>query len=847
MTNPQAELTSDAPHVPPYVPLLPLAAAFICGIVSASFNLPIAVWAWAGAALAVVLGLAVAAWRMKSPAVQTAAPAIRTFLAACAAFCAGGAVMSNHLAIGPDSLSQLVDAHQQRIVKIRATLLESPRTLRQPQDNPLLQAVSRDDSSLLLLDAEAVQLGGQWRAASGKLRLIVNQPLPPQLDRRPRTGDRIIATLLLGHFSEPLNPGQADIRRTNALVGITTTASTVNWQNVQWQRPHWSSLRGWMGAVRQRWLMALKSAGDSAATVLPAMVLGDRDALSQEQEQFFAEAGVMHYLAVSGLHVALAAALLIGILRLMAVPPRQRGIIVILFVICYALAAELRPSVVRAGIFLTLLSLATLSGRRTNLLNTLAAAAIIVLVMRPGDIFQPGFQLSFVVVFGLIIGTRRMRLRLFGNHLWQKFADSSPLRRMIWRGQRILEDYIAVSLTAWLFSAPLLAHHFGMVAPIGALATLIVFPLALMLMALGLLSVLFSQFALPLGASVVTLAEAPAELLVTVVRTMADLPAACLQTPPFHWTHVLLTLMLLTGWIFRPALHLGRIRLTAAAAVAAASFVIFALPAGPGDNNVRITVLAVGNGDTIILQGPHGYNLLIDCGSSLYARHTADSITLPALRRLGVNRLDAVLLTHADADHLKDLPSLLRRIPIGRVYVSPQFRDDAGFPAILSALLQKQGVPMQTIRAGDTLPMPEGPALRVLYPPDDLPQSSDNNRSSIVLGVEFSGGGPSMLLCGDAPGEVLGGLVAQGCRCHVMVLPHHGEQTASVTAAVAVLRPEAAVISVSRQRDLGRSQAHNWPADLRLYRTWQHGAITVNLSRSGFSIEHFVTENSSGN
>ena len=821
-----------------------MATAFMIGILLA-LRLPLTDWIWAAAALAAAIFLLILAWRSKTRG-HDGDPLKRTMLAALMALLAGGAVMSNWLNDGPDNIAHLPDAQQQRIVRIEGVLLESPRTLR-PPDNPLLLPVGHDESTSLLVEVRGVVLSDGRHPASGRVRLIVNEPMPPQLDQRPRTGDRLSATVLLGHFGRALNPGQADMLQVNRLAGVSAAASTRQWQNVTWHRPPWWSTYGWMGEIRHRWQIALKPAEPSAAALLPALVLGDRNVLSDADQQLFAQSGVMHYLAVSGLHVALAALMLIVILRRFMAGPRLRALMVITFVICYALATEMRPSVMRAGIFLILLSLAWLSGRRTNLLNILAAAAIVVLAIRPTDLIQPGFQLSFVVVLGLIIGASRMRERLFGRHKHQKYADATALRRAAWAVRRWLEEIIAVSVTAWLFSAPLLAHHFGQVAPVGIPATIVVFPLAMLLLAMGLLSVALGLIAASLGQAVVYLAHWPAEMMLTIVKWLANLPASHLHLPPFHWPWVMLCLMLLVTWAFRQKLRLGRVRLALACLLAAISFLLIGLPRGPGED-IRITVLAVGNGDTIIVQGPGGYNLLVDCGSSLFTQRTADSIILPALRHLGVTKLDAVLLTHADADHVKDLPPVLGRIAVGRVYVGEHFRaDKKSYGHRLLAFLQQQGLAVQELTAGDMLPVPDGMTIRVLGPPKDLPHAADSNHSSLVLLVARSGGG-SMMLCGDAPGVVLEQLAATGgpgagggvCGCDVILLPHHGERSPATAQAVSALGAAHAVISAARQRDQGRGDIHPWPADMQIYRTWQHGAVTIHLTGRGATIAPLV-------
>ncbi len=826
---------------PMFLPLLPVALALLLGIMLGR-HLPLNDWHWILMALppAAALGLLALLPRPRLPN-ESAAALLRTFAACGMAIGVGAAVMAAWLAPAADNIAHLADHHQQRIVQVEGVLLESPRPLRRPENPLLLSFGGGADSTSMTLAVKSLRLTGGRRPVSGRIRLIINQPLPRRPDDAPRTGDRIVASALLSLPSGPLNPGQADMPEANRLAGISATATAPDWQTVSWQRPPWWSVYGWMGTIRHRWQRAFTSASGSAAgDLLPALVLGDRAALSDADQQAFARSGVMHYLAVSGLHVALAAAMLIVLLRRTMIGPRWRALLVIAFVICYCLATELRPSVLRASVFLILLSLGWLSGRRTSMLNTLAAAAIVVLLIRPADLFQPGFQLSFVVVLGLILMATRLRLWMFGQRQWEQYADAGPLRRWLTDARGYAEAFIAVSLTAWLFSAPLLAHHFAQLTPIGLPATLLVFPLTMTLLAVGLLTVLVSQIYLPAAQLLVALADYPAQLLLALVRLLPRLPLAHSPVQQFQWPWVVISLMLLIGWAGRHRIMLSRRRLGAAVGLSLVAFLWLGLPAGPQDE-VRVTVLAVGNGDTVLVQGPGGYNLLIDCGSSMFAQRTADNITLPALRRLGVRKLDAVVLTHADADHVKDLPPVVRQIPTGRIYISPHFVTDIKrYDDQVLAWLAAENLPVSTISAGEHLPAPDGLTISVLYPPRKALTQQDSNEVSMVLHLQWKDGG-AMLLPGDAPGSVLKQLTDASYRADILMLPHHGEQGPQTAAAVADIGAGQAIISAARQRDLGRPGRHRWPPGLRIYRTWRDGAITVHLDSAGCRVQGFVT------
>ncbi|MBN2584783.1 MAG: DNA internalization-related competence protein ComEC/Rec2 [Planctomycetes bacterium] len=789
-------------------------------------------WTYLVAALAALLGLIVFQHR------RSLRP--RAFVVATMIFwvCLGAGWLRTRTQVGPRDVSRIA-LPDGRLVTVEGVLLESPRPSRHPDNPLLLQGQDVSTYTGLILRATAVTVDGRRETVDGLLRAIVTQPLPDDIETRPRTGDRMTLIGLLRPLSEPLNPGQVDVREVYASRGIHARLSTKFWEAVTCRRaPPWDPY-GWMGWLRARLRRAMPDEEGAAARIIPALLIGDRTGMTDADEQAFIRAGVLHYLAVSGLHVALLSGLLLGLMRLAMAGPRTRAIVLIVFIIVYALATEMRPSVVRAGVFFLLLCCSWLLGRRRDLLNTLAAAAMVVLLLNPADLLQSGFQLSFLVAFALIVVYPRVYARLFPVADWERLKERTRFGRGLWQLKRRLMQMVSVGLTAWAFATPIAASHYHVVAPVGVLGTIVVLPMVFVLL---LASAVTAAIGFAAGTSigaVNSVLEAISQWLGQTIDLLARMPYGHFYVRDFGWPWALMALAIVLTWSQRQRWRIARWQLAAASVVLVAVYICVGIPRGPR-HEIRITVLAVGSGNTVLVQAPGSYNLLVDCGSSLLAERTGETVTVPALWKLGVGRLDGVVLTHADADHIKDLPVVLDRIGCRRVFLSRRFlTDEKGYDDRAMNYLEESGRQIVYVQAGDTLPAPPGVTITVLNPPSSLPPAAETNATSVVLKVDYKG--RSMILTGDATPDRLAAMAReQSIRCDALLLPHHGEQSDEILEFLKSSSADVAIMSVARFRDTNRRGEFAWPDETALYKTYCDGAVSIFMGDTGVRAERSV-------
>jgi competence protein ComEC len=516
------------------------------------------------------------------------------------------------------------------------------------------------------------------------------------------------------------------------------------------------------------------------AALLGCLLLGDRSDVDDATNDAFRDSGTAHLLSVSGLHVVLLAAAAGALARRLA-PRRARRLLglptlVALLVVYCALCRFVTP-VVRAAVFLAAAETARAAGRRPSPIDTLAAAASLVVAVTPTEILDPGFQLSFAAVAGLALLARGFRATLFPSlALYRKFPGAVSPRRLRLYGQ--FATAMAASLAASVATAPVAAAVFGRLQPIAPLSNLVAVPLAAFLLpmaaALALVGGAFAWLTAPLAAAAVW----PLRVAVGIAARM---PCAVVETgrPPAALLVFSVALLVAATWT------LSR-RPRAAVAMAAASWL--ALGATPflrgTSHGPEIVALDVGHGLCVLARSGDGGDVLFDAGGHVpgLARRTI----LPALRELGVRRLAVLFISHQDSDHCNAAVDLLDRMPVGEVVVSPGFGGDP-LPRAVVAKCRARATPVTVVARGDSW-IRRGIVVRVLSPRVDAPFESDNT-ASIVAHVTLGTDGPvvTAVVPGDVEGAPFHALAndATAPPAHVLLLPHHGRGDPAAQTALA--------------------------------------------------------------
>lgn len=548
-----------------------------------------------------------------------------------------------------------------------------------------------------------------------------------------------------------------------------------------------------------------------------AMLLGQKDGLPDDEMASFRRSGVAHIVAVSGLHVGILSSALLWLLEKLRLRRGWREAVVLLFLGCYCVLTGFSPSTMRAAAMLTLVLVGRALGLRADPVLTLSAAAIVVLLFNPLQLFSASFLLSFSAVGGILLLYPRFRELLTrwlgGRVTWRKARREHRLGRQV--AYRVL-DLLAVSLAAQLGVLVPSVCIFHQLPLYGLLVNLVVVPLAGLLVPLYALVLLLSPVP-GLNVAVSFVAGTLSRLLLWLTGTVSSLPYAMIRagTPSALAIVAFVALLTLGSRLFPLRLSKRVAAMTLCVIVGSAALI------AQQNQPARYVQLSVGRADAALLLCP-GQTLAIDVGE--YG--TEVLAYLDAENR----DIDALFLTHLHLDHAGGVPALLDAgVRIGRVYV-PYGATQADLAPDVHALLDRlarEGIPVSTLAAGEEVEYNQGTVCALFPIRNQVRAGQDANESSLVLLVTL--GGYRILTTADTSDRYEAYFAAE---CDVLKVAHHGSADSTSDAFLQAVRPRAALVSsagtafLPAQSLLTRLEAAGIPA----YRTDLDGDLTLTLS-----------------
>lgn len=622
--------------------------------------------------------------------------------------------------------------------------------------------------------------------------------------------------------------------------------------------------------------------------ILKAMLLGAGGWLSPATKSAFQESGTYHVLVVSGWNVAALALPLFWFLSRARIPKWLGALLTAGAVVGFAFLADEEIPVVRAALMFLIYVLAQLFYREKALLNSIALAAMILLAISPSDLWDGGFQLSFVAVLVLaavavplvqwtvtpyrlalrgLEGRERDRLfqpqqaqfRYDLRALLDFLCSPSRLGRRPWRWFRVGLSKGAY-LPLWAAEGALFtvamqvgftlvtAGYFHRVTWSGIFANLLILPLASIVVPLGMAVLMASLVWWPLAELGAVPLGWSAAFLHWIAATMAQLDWLNPRVPtPPAW--VSLSFLALVALIAILVARRSRWMLVPSAALICLCVILTVAPypAQVARGRLVVTALDVGQGDCLLVTFPQGKTLLVDGGgvipfpdSTTPRRDVGESVVSAYLWSRGIQRLDIVVLTHDHWDHFGGLMALFDNFRVGEFWIGPDpaNRDMEWLRQRAAA----SGARIVRPRAGITRRM-DGVEVQVLSPPADWEPRRVSNNDSIVLRLGYAN--RHILLPGDVESRMESRLVKDGLplASEVLKVAHHGSKTSSTAAFLDRVRPRFGIVSVGAFGRFGHPHAQVLEglraAGIRLYRTDQDGTVTVSTDGNRMELDTF--------
>lgn len=658
---------------------------------------------------------------------------------------------------------------------------------------------------------------------------------------------------------EPGNPGEFNYREYLKRQGIFTQIS-VNPNVVE-------SIATGQGNILYRYICGIKTKVEKdiikilpqdQSVILKALLLGERAGLSQEEQEKYEKAGIVHIFSVSGLHIGfvLLFALLLG--RFFKLSDKGIFWLSVGLMFFYAALVGFPISVMRALVMAILGLAARLIQRENDLLNSLALAALIILLWNPLFLFDPGFQLSFLGTWGIV-------------YLYPRLKGCIKEMNTGW-------GLFLVPVCAQLGVLPLVACYYNLISFVGIISNAFLAVLVGIAVLTGFFGILLTWVLPALAENLFLAAGAMVGLLSDLVGYLTDIPAAAINVAtPSIWLiigYYFLFLCWGEGFLKAPFYRLKEyknsleivrgkesvslLNLSDKAYVFFASrtsriisilIVVFLLIIGYywlRQDVLEVAFLDVGQGDCILVTTPAGKNMLVDGGGlPEYQGNTFEvgrHVVIPYLRRQGIDHLDVVVNTHPHGDHIQGLNSVLETLPVSWLLV-PSVPDPPPLFIKLLKAARDNDVKIKEISRGMVVNLDPKVRIEVLHPGPLIYDSRDDlNNNSLVLRLVH--GDNSLLLTGDLEKEGIKNLMKTGLDLHSQVLkfPHHGSLYSLDAEFMNRVDPKVVIICVG-QNTFGQPDSkvleYCGQKTLSVFCTDEHGAIRVKSDGKRITIEPF--------
>lgn len=518
------------------------------------------------------------------------------------------------------------------------------------------------------------------------------------------------------------------------------------------------------------------------AGLVKAMVTGETSSIAEDLRELYRNGGISHILAVSGIHTGIIGGTLIWIFDFFNINRRKSGVIIILILLLYMFFAGGRPSVVRAVLMVSIMLMGRFFHRLSDGLSSLSLAAVIILFINPWQLWDVGFQLSFISVLGLILIGERYK-----------------------KHKGIFKQVVFMLKTSFFISIitmPVIAWYFYEVPLWGCFANVIILPLAGIVISFAMVSGVLGSLNPWLGIffagpvfGVLKIYEFTAEAV-----SMVPFSNILLGRPPFlAVVSFYLIVIILLKWE-----DIGRGEIAICSVLALVIFGSMNYERFKGISTVDF--LDVGQGDCAVLRLWNKDTYIFDTGGYGYKEsgdNTGVKIVIPYLMSNGIAEVEGIFISHMDSDHMAGVFEIIEKYKVNNLYISRYNWKNEEDYIRLTQLAKSKNIVIWEIQGGVSAILEKGIEISCFYPFEWENKHNNDNSGSLVLKLEI--GEKRFLFTGDITSEDEKLIVERGIdlKTDVIKIPHHGSKFSSTHEFLEKAEAEFAVISYGKNNVYG--------------------------------------------
>lgn len=553
---------------------------------------------------------------------------------------------------------------------------------------------------------------------------------------------------------------------------------------------------------------------DEEGNLLLAILLGDKDKLSEDIQESFKTSNLSHMLAVSGAHVSYIILGLTYVLQNSIIGKKNGKIVCIIFLLAFMAITNFTPSVTRACIMAILTLFSSIIYRKSDVYTNISVAALITLIFNPYSLLDLGFQLSYGGTIGIIIFIKRIQ---------EKKSNSKVIN--------YIKQMALVSIYANIIIIPIMMYHFNTVSFTFIISNIMASPILGIIVITGFLFIIASITVKPLTRLIAIFIKPILSILIKISQICSKLPFSNILVVTPYMFNVISYYAIILYCIKSKKNNKCKIIICLLIVLILINFIIYIFP-----QKLRIFFIDVGQGDSTLIITPDKKTVLIDGGGS-DSFDVGEKVLLPYLLDRRILKIDYVLISHFDTDHCGGILTIMEKVKVKNIIISEQAEHSENYERFKKLMIHKK-IRLIEVKKGDKIKIGRYSEFKILFPTSRLLSENPLNNNSIV--AQFNYNNFKMLFTGDieklAEQQILKAEKAE-IRADILKVAHHGSKTSSIPEFIKAVKPKIALIGVGKNNTFGHPNQQTIKnlenIKCRIYRTDLQGEIIIKIDQKG--------------
>lgn len=553
---------------------------------------------------------------------------------------------------------------------------------------------------------------------------------------------------------------------------------------------------------------------DEEGNLLLAILLGDKDKLSEDIQESFKTSNLSHMLAVSGAHVSYIILGLTYVLQNSIIGKKNGKIVCIIFLLAFMAITNFTPSVTRACIMAILTLFSSIIYKKSDVYTNISVAALITLIFNPYSLLDLGFQLSYGGTIGIIIFIKRIQ---------EKKSNSKVIN--------YIKQMALVSIYANIIIIPIMMYHFNTVSFTFIISNIMASPILGIIVITGFLFIIASITVKPLTRLIAIFIKPILSILIKISQICSKLPFSNILVVTPYMFNVISYYAIILYCIKSKKNNKCKIIICLLIVLILIDFIIYIFP-----QKLRIFFIDVGQGDSTLIITPDKKTALIDGGGS-DSFDVGEKVLLPYLLDRRILKIDYVLISHFDTDHCGGILTIMEKVKVKNIIISEQAEHSENYERFKKLMIHKK-IRLIEVKKGDKIKIGRYSEFKILFPTSRLLSENPLNNNSIV--AQFNYNNFKMLFTGDieklAEQQILKTEKAE-IRADILKVAHHGSKTSSIPEFIKAVRPKIALIGVGKNNTFGHPNQQTIKnlenIKCRIYRTDLQGEIIIKIDQKG--------------